>query len=238
MVELSESRRVPLSIPLKVRPAIRALLYAFEYAEDVEGDRWEFAVAIRHLEKLGCTETDLRWLARKGYAEHAREITLPGANGRQFQPTGDLTFCRRTCFVLTAVGACQARRGFGAGGLSAEAQCAAGEDQDSDRANSRPYWDAETRILRVDGMIVKCFKWRAENQETILTAFQEESWRRRIDDPLPPKPEQDSKRRLSDTIKCLNRKQMRQLIHFRGDGTGQGVVWELVNSDAQLDSDQ
>ena len=49
------------------------------------------------------------------------------------------------------------------------------------------------------------------------------------DDPLPPHAEQDSNsRRLSDTIKCLNRKQMNELIHFRGDGTGEGVIWERL----------
>ena len=85
----------------------------------------------------------------------------------------------------------------------------------------------------MNGELVKRFKWPAANQEAVLSAFQEEGWPVRIDDPLPPQPEQDSKRRLGDTIKCLNRKQKSQLIHFRGDGTGQGVVWELVEPDAE-----
>ena len=50
----------------------------------------------------------------------------------------------------------------------------------------------------------------------------------RIDDPLPPQAEQDSKRRLSDTIKCLNNKQINELIRFHGDGTGEGITWEQV----------
>lgn len=45
------------------------------------------------------------------------------------------------------------------------------------------------------------------NQEMLLAAFQEEDRPCRIDDPLPPQPDQDARRRLSDTIKCLNRKQ-------------------------------
>ena len=36
------------------------------------------------------------------------------------------------------------------------------------------------------------------------------------------------KRRLNDTIKCLNRGQVYRLLHFRGDGTGEGVLWEVV----------
>ena len=94
-----------------------------------------------------------------------------------------------------------------------------------------PQWDTEARELRMNGHLVKRFKWKAANQETVLAAFEEEGWPHRIDDPLPPHADQDSKRRLSDTIKCLNRKQINQLIHFRGDGTGEGVTWELVERD-------
>ena len=54
-------------------------------------------------------------------------------------------------------------------------------------------WDPERRELHVAGLIVKRFKWPAVNQEAILTAFAEEGWPPRIDDPLPPHPEQDSK---------------------------------------------
>jgi hypothetical protein len=93
-------------------------------------------------------------------------------------------------------------------------------------------WDPEVRKLLLNGRLVKRFKWPAINQEAVLNAFQEEGWPSRIDDPLPPQPDQDSKRRLSDTIKCLNRKQTNPLIHFRGDGTGEGVVWELAKPDA------
>ena len=66
------------------------------------------------------------------------------------------------------------------------------------------------------------------NQEAILAAFQEDGWPARIDDPLPPVAETDPKRRLSDTIKCLNRKQQNALVRFSGDGTGEGVLWDLV----------
>jgi hypothetical protein len=71
-----------------------------------------------------------------------------------------------------------------------------------------------------------CCYWKGP--EAILAAFQEEKWTARIDDPLPPVPEQDSKRRLSDTITCLNRNQKHQLIRFHGDGTGEGIIWEFI----------
>ena len=59
-------------------------------------------------------------------------------------------------------------------------------------------------------------------------AFEEEGWPAKIDDPLAPQSQQDPKRRLHDTIKCLNRNQKNELLHFRGDGTGEGILWELV----------
>jgi hypothetical protein len=68
----------------------------------------------------------------------------------------------------------------------------------------------------------------AANQERVLAAFEEEGWPVHIDDPLPPSPDQDSKRRLHDTINSLNRNQKCPLIRFVGDGTGQGVRWEFV----------
>ena len=94
-----------------------------------------------------------------------------------------------------------------------------------------PHWDAEARELRIGGRLVKRFKWKAANQETLLAAFEEEGWRRRIDDPLPPVPGLLSTTRLSDAIKRLNGHQKNALIRFCGDGTGEGVTWELVEED-------
>jgi len=218
----------------KFRPALALLLEASEYAQQTSGNCWEFAVEIQQLREIGLSHNDLRWLVRMQFVEHAREVTVPGDNGRQFRATGDMTFTKRTCFVLTSDGVNAARQA-----------CDVRSDHEPprpfmirvpDRSDAAteprvPTWDAEKRVLCFDGQIVKRFKWHAMNQETVLAAFEEEDWPVRIDDPLPPQPEQDSKRRLSDTIKCLNRKQQNPLIHFRGDGTGEGVIWELVEQD-------
>jgi len=67
-------------------------------------------------------------------------------------------------------------------------------------------------------------------QEVILMAFEEEHWPPRIDDPLPVHPDLIPKRRLHDTIKSLNRNQKTCLIRFRGDGTGEGIRWELISA--------
>lgn len=214
-------------LPARFRAALALLLDAFEYAEQTNGDRWEYAVEIHELHEAGLTKNDLRFLVRREIVEHASEVTILGNDGRQFQSTGDLTFTERTCMVLTTSGV-----------VAAIESCTARSDKNARpplvvrtavelSATPLPAWDADRRVLSIDGTTVKHFKWPAVNQEAILAAFEEEGWCSRIDDPLSPQPEQDSKRRLSDTIKCLNRKQSSPLIHFRGDGTGEGVVWEF-----------
>lgn len=238
MVGDSNGSRACESIASKLKPAFLVLLEAFEYAEDTGSEPWEFAVAMRRFKKLGLSESDLRWLARKGYAAHAREITRLEDAARRFRHTDNLSFYKRTCFVLTVAGAEYARSLNSQNGTSTpssmenEKRTESREMKSLNSNHVTPVWDAERRELLVNGDVVKQFKWTAENQETILAAFEEEHWPVHIDDPLPPRPEQDSKRRLSDTIKCLNRKQKRPLIHFRGDGTGEGVIWERVEPDA------
>jgi hypothetical protein len=91
-----------------------------------------------------------------------------------------------------------------------------------------PSWDGQRKELRLGEELVKQYRWPAVNQELVLAAFQEESWPPRIDDPIPAALTQDAKCRLQDTIKSLNRNQKRRLLHFRGDGTGEGILWEGV----------
>ena len=235
-------------MPGRIRSALDLLLEAVEYAEETSGKGWEFAVEIEQLIAKGLNPNDFRWLVRNSLVLHQREVTLEGDDGRSFRPSGDLTFTDRTCFVLSETGICFAR-GLCKVTMSPEEVISHHDDQardgnadfslngDSEPVNGRsldkttvPKWDCVRRILSVDGLCVKRFKWAAENQEAVLSVFEEESWPSRIDDPLRPQPEQDPKRRLSDTIKCLNRKQEHPIIHFRGDGTGEGVVWEFVDS--------
>lgn len=237
------------TVPERIRPALIPLLEAIQYAEQTSGNHWEFAVEVEILVALGLTLNDFRWLVRAGLVEHLREVTLEGDNGRSFRSTGDLTFPEHTCFVLTAKGILVAQ-GHGQSQAAPDPQCTSipcpdhterngtafcgANARSTGNGNSKPLpilpsWDPERRVLRVNGTLVKQFKWTAENQEAILCVFEEEGWPARIDDPLPPQAEQDSKRRLSDTIKCLNRKQANPILHFRGDGTGEGIIWELVD---------
>jgi hypothetical protein len=95
-----------------------------------------------------------------------------------------------------------------------------------------PQWDRQCRVLRVGQCVVKQYRRPSPNQDMVLAAFQKEDWPHRIDDPLPPQGEQEPKCRLHDTIKWLNRHQEHRLIRFLGDGTGEGVCWELINDAA------
>jgi hypothetical protein len=223
-----------LQIPEKIRTALVLLIESHQYAEQTSGDKWEFAVEIEELVKLGLRKNDLRWLVRRGYVEHAREITANGEASRTFHPTGDLKFSKNTCFVLSANGAIATREiqlnGLDNGAKHSSLTQGLPFTTDVVLKPSVPEWDVDRRELRFGDRIIKRFKWHAANQETVLAAFQEEGWPHRIDDPLSPRAEQDSKRRLSDTIKCLNRKQQHRIIHFRGDGAGEGVVWDLCDA--------
>ncbi|PQO41050.1 hypothetical protein C5Y97_03545 [Blastopirellula marina] len=214
---------------VRLRRTVEELILAFEYAADTKSNVWDFAVSIQQLRRLGATETDLRWLIRKGIVVHGREVTVRGDNGREFRSTGNLTFSRRTCFVLTEAGRKNVNSEydpFVQANVPKSNHC---QPPGTVPNSCVPRWEADLRKLLFDQQLVKRFKWPAVNQEMVLCAFQEEGWPERIDDPLPPQAEQDPKRRLADTIKCLNRKQENHLIHFHGDGTGQGIVWERVD---------
>jgi hypothetical protein len=210
---------------------LRQLEHARACARDANCETWDFAVEIESLLAEGLTRSDLRWLVSKGYLEHAAESTRRGHRRRTFRSCSNLAFSKRTCFVLTEAGhalreATPAQlRPFPAQlspGVAVNPRDGAARESDT------PVWDAEYRELRVRGHVVKQFRVPSPGQESILAAFQEDGWPAAIDDPLPPQPEQDTKRRLRNTIQNLNANQRIRLIRFHGDGSGERVLWELL----------
>ena len=222
--------------PAKIERVLAVLLGASHYAGDVHCEMWDFAVEIARLKRLGASLCDLRWLVMKGLVEHGREVTTHGDDHRVFRPSGRLFFSKRTCFVLSEAGISFAQRVRGRESNEMLVDFPGGVGPGGNGASHHhgcrlvPTWDAERHELRVNGTLVKQFKWPATNQEVVLAAFEEDGWPAKIDDPLPPQPGQDPKRRLHDTIKCLNRKQQKRLIRFHGDGTGEGVRWGFVEA--------
>ena len=194
-----------------VRDAIGLLLQAADYAQDLDRSHWDFAVEKNLLLNEQLTENDLRWLMLKGLLEHGIEDLEDSGGQREFHPTCDLRFYDGSCFVLTREGVLRARSFLGS----------------EPKVDIK--WDGETHCLFVREIIVKEFRLPSPNQEKILSAFQEENWPKRIDDPLPQTQDVAPKRRLNDTIKALNRNQKAPLIRFQGDGTGEGVTWRLLD---------
>lgn len=214
----------------EVQAVLVQLLEADTCARDAQAAPWDFAIEINDLMALGLTKSHLRWLIRKGCVRHAREVTQPSDLVREFQPIQNLAFTKDTCFILADAGRLLART---ANSRSAALRLFNDGDAAAASPVSVPHWDHDRRALCVGKQIVKRYRVPSPNQEAVLEAFEEERWPHHIDDPLPPHAEQDSKSRLNNTIKCLNRHQEPHIICFSGDGMGEGVCWELV-SDATL----
>lgn len=206
--------------------AVSELLKAHDYAVDAGGDRWNFAVEIAVLHRLGITDTDLRWLLLKDFLRHQCETSCPNDDRRTFEAINPLKFQPHSCFMLTDTGVNFARQ------LTLNVAGSATIFPLFNRPRSiealKPMWDPVRRELTVSQYIVKHFRWPAPNQELVLTAFQEEHWGNEIDDPLIPLDGLASRERLHDTIKGLNRRQKTRLIQFRGNGTGEGVLWQFT----------
>ncbi len=226
----------------RVGAGLQFLLQAKQYAEDVAADLWDFALELRELRSLDLTNSDLRWLALKGYVDYAREITEPGDEKRMFRRMRGLTFVKRLCFVVTDEGCAAATtHDFHTAAITARIDAAHAEPLPPKVVvpppRLAPHWDSDLQELRLNGLIVKQFKVPAPNQEMVLAAFEEENWPARIDDPLPPQADQDPKRRLHDTIVSLNRNHKHRLIRFMGDGSGEGVRWTVVTDEANAAPD-
>jgi hypothetical protein len=217
-----------------IHAALSLLMDAATCAKDVGAEAWQFSVELAALLRTGLTTNECRWLVAKGLAKHACEMTTHDADRRVFQPCTNLALPKRSCFIITERGlACTMellrssakRRAAASHPVDGHERPVSGNGEPRVTA---PTWDSDRQQLRLGRIIVKEFKVPAANQEAILAAFQEEGWCPRIDDPLAPKLNQDSKRRLHDTINSLNRNQKQPLIRFLGDGKGEGVRWGFV----------
>jgi hypothetical protein len=209
----------------RVFVAISLLRDAQDAARDLGVDVWEFAVEGQHLLAAGLSRTDLRWLVGKGYAMYqAAEALVERLCPHSFCPHLASVTPECSRFVLTGAG-------FNAwlawqGGAPLDGVVAS--EMSSRTRDALPRWAGDLRELSWKGVLVKRFRGPAANQEALVAAFAEEGWPPRIDDPLPPAVDMDPKTRLHDTIKALNRHQLRPLLRFRGDGTGRGVWWSAV----------
>jgi hypothetical protein len=192
------------------------LLKAFRTAKHFGRDRWDFAIEVSQLQDLGAHSHTIRKMVCSGWIEHRREI--PSLKERKFIPEEDVVLHANSCFVVTDKGL----------PLLHYAAMTFPETAHN-MLFSRPSWDADAREFRLGDQLVKQFRWKAINQERVLEAFAQANWPTTIGDPLPVHPDICAKQRLHDTIKCLNRKHINGgLVKFRGDGTGRGVVLDIL----------
>jgi hypothetical protein len=116
-------------------------------------------------------------------------------------------------------------------GIALRSQALPGTGSDDHTpATTKPYWDADLGRLWVGDLLIKQYTEAAENQRRVLDAFQEMGFRQRIDDPTirrPSEPVWSRRRRRRDTIAGLNDDHVNPgIIYFRGDGTGDGIIWD------------
>lgn len=244
-IDADEALWIPLILKSTLKDGLALLWRAFQYARHLGTDVWDFAVERAELCDRGLSTVDLRWLIASGYVEYAQEHGGAQTVKRSFH-AGVSFLAKRVGFVLTEAGAALALETFSKLSPAQEspgrepgkpappvwAPGVAGKDvpaANGELSGQRPRWDPARKELRFGAQVIKQFRWTALNQETVLMAFEEDGWPRRIDDPLPPRPDQDPKRRLHDTIKCLNRNHRTRLVRFSGDGTGEGVLWSFLD---------
>jgi len=226
--KFSETSSHDFAVTQNMRDGLRQLIQARQYAERLRRNTWDFAVEISSLRQMGISHSDLRWLVCKKFVQHACEVTLPGANCRQFRPYGELTFTGRTCFVLTDSGLEFVQMSHHEVGGSTKVTQIADFTPGSPRQYCMvPTWDAHRQQLRLGDVVVKEFKVPSENEMTILAAFEEQRWSSRIDDPLWQWSEESAQQRLNETVLDLNLSQKNRLIRFIAEATGEGVRWEF-----------
>jgi hypothetical protein len=228
-----------------LRAGLALLWRAYVCAQAADTNVWELALRTGKLYEAGMTSSDLRWMVAKGFAAPRQESLGSNETPRSFHPSKGHFFNESTCLVLTPFGAALAEHVFGKiaqwpqaklpalVAVAAENSVFAGARQAVDEINSlattvvKPSWNAIRRELTWSGMIVKRFRVPAQNQEKILSVFEENGWFEHIHDPLPVTYDIDAPTRLHDAINRLNRCQINPLLRFHGDGRGTGVLWEL-----------
>lgn len=212
----------------RLHAGLEVLLLSSRYAALDDAAIEQFAVKFTTLRERGFAECDLRWLLLQAFLDHFIELTLPGDSIRSFR-TGGAAIGSESCFTLTSKGLAFSEQLVSGSCTQSHSPSVSGLNTAApSQSHGCPFWDADRQELRYQGKLVKRFRLPCPNQAAVLSAFEEEHWPARIDDPLSPKAEQDPKRRLNDTIRNLNRAQQYPLLRFVGDGTGQGVLWDLM----------
>ncbi len=230
----------PRNIPpnSSIETALAILLEGLEYAQQLDAARWDFAVEVSSLRRLKLSNNDLRWLLAHDLVEHAVELATDGST-RSFRKQAPTSIGKRSCFVLTETGAALARdlrpdaKSYGDNDVGARRGFATAQGNSADAPS--PCWDRNRRELWFGATLVKRFTLPSPDQESILTAFEEQRWPARIDDPALTAQDSTRHAKLLETVQQLNRRHRSALIHFQCDG-GRGIFWHCPEAPAKRHS--
>ena len=213
-----------LDRPARLEGSIQLLLAATLAAKHASPVK-DIGIDTERLLATGLETRDLRWLNNQGYVERVTETTLSDGLQRNGRAVEETTLPINTRWTLSAKGISLARSLLDLINFN----------QHLDAAKTiadlyKPRWYRPGRRLWWRGELVKEFHVAAYSQECILDRFEEQGWPTHVDDPLPKADAATAKRRLRAAIQNLNRKQLKPLIHFQGNGRGTGVCWELTQA--------
>ncbi len=216
MLSVRPTRLLSLdSPPSNQAIGLAVLREAAREAEELGLERGQLGLTPLDLKTLGVAPTDLRELERTGLIEPA------DSNGAGKSPWTS----RR--LVLSEAGLRHTAGWPPAPGFRATAIFQSLDESISRAAVPVPQWNPEMRELWWHSVLIKKFNKHAPTQELILAAFQEQSWLRKIDDPLPRVHDKDPAERLGEAVRKLNGKQSNPFLLFERDGTGKGVRWSV-----------
>lgn len=98
-----------------------------------------------------------------------------------------------------------------------------GEPVEDTKDGPRPVWDAENGELFYRGKMIRKVSPQGTAIRPVLNAFEEDGWRRRIDNPLTGGAKSN---KLRETVRTLN--SGLKHIKFYADGTATGILWQEV----------
>lgn len=190
-------------------------------------DPREMPVALAHLRRWWMSDEGLLWMLYQRHVEHV--VPCSGeSDGKGPGVVATTRFGEKSAFVLVVAGEAFAWQFLTPVFLAALEGSPFEEAEALLRMGSLvPRYDAEERRFTWGRHLLKQFRQPAVNQELIVLTAEELLWPAWFDDPLGRGGVGHPKKRLHDAIQDLNRRQGSYLVHFKGDGSGARVGWEL-----------
>jgi hypothetical protein len=193
--------------------AVLVLMYARARAAAIrECAVEEMALEPQFLHDKGVTDVQLGALIGAGYVETRAKPGGPEGRSPAAPPEGGPPGPAGACVVLTPAGMV----------------LAAGLLGTAPGPRETPRYDRFKRAFSFQGVVVKQFKRKAPNQETILLAFEEQGWPEEIDNPLPPDEFTAPAVQLHDTLKSLTNDQDPCTLGFLMTSGGTRVRWQVI----------